>query len=119
MPARRVTSLLAAGLVFVISSTSLAQKDKSPRVASEAPPSPITNAAAIRSLEPEVAARRLPVRLQGIVTFIFNPNSCFVQDQTAGIYVGNGIEVGALEAGDIVSLEGVTDPGDYAPLIRP
>lgn len=79
----------------------------------------ITNAADVRGLNPERAAQRLPVRVQGVVTFTFNPRSCFVQDESAGIYVGNGVESPPLSVGDLVSVEGVTDPGDYAPIIVP
>jgi PAS domain S-box-containing protein len=57
--------------------------------------------------------------LQGVVTFIFNPRSFFLQDQSAGIYVGNGIEAPSLSPGDSVLVEGVSDPGDYAPLVQP
>jgi PAS domain S-box-containing protein len=80
---------------------------------------PFTNASAVRGLTPELAARRLPVRLQGIVTFSFNPRSCFVQDRSAGIYVGNGVEGPPLGAGDIVVVEGLSAPGDYAPIVEP
>jgi PAS domain S-box-containing protein len=80
---------------------------------------PLTNAAAVRGLTSEQAARGVTVRLQGIVTFSFNPRSCFVQDSSAGIYVGNGIEGPASKPGDIVLVEGVSDPGDYAPIVKP
>jgi PAS domain S-box-containing protein len=80
---------------------------------------PITSVAAVRSLTPEQAAGHLPVRLQGVVTFVFNSRSWFIQDASAGIYVGNGTEAPSLAAGDIVLVEGVSDPGDYAPLVQP
>jgi PAS domain S-box-containing protein len=59
------------------------------------------------------------VRLQGVVTFAFSTSSCFVQDKSAGIYVGNGAEFGALVVGDVVVIEGVSSPGEYAPIVRP
>ena len=79
----------------------------------------LTNAAAVRSLTPEQAAKGLPVQLQGVVTFVFNTASCFVQDSSAVIYVGSGAELGQLSAGDIVVLEGFSGPGEYAPIVRP
>lgn len=79
----------------------------------------LTNAAAVRELPPERAELRLPVRLSGVVTFGFDSYSCFVQDETAGIYVGNGERFAALTAGDVVVVEGVSGAGYYAPIVQP
>jgi PAS domain S-box-containing protein len=79
----------------------------------------ITNAEAVRELTPEQANRKLPVRLSGVVTFFFNGTSFFVQDESAGIYVGGGIESPPLTPGDRLLIEGVTGPGEYAPIVRP
>lgn len=78
-----------------------------------------TNAAAVRSLAPAEAARKFPVRLEGVVTYVFDRQSCFVQDHTAGIFVGNGNEFPELKPGDVVLVEGVSGPGEYAPTIAP
>ena len=82
-------------------------------------PSILTNAASVRDLPPDLASRRLPVRLRGLVTYSFYTNSCFVQDETAGIYVGNGAQFAAVTVGDVVVVEGVSSPGEYAPIIEP
>ena len=116
MPTSRVLGLLAGGFVCVIGSRVVP--------AAEAPgdtggQKPLTSVATIRGLAPEEASKHLPVQVRGIVTFVFNPRSWFIQDPFAGIYVGNGVEAPPLSVGDIVSLEGVSDPGDYAPLIQP
>jgi PAS domain S-box-containing protein len=88
--------------------------------AAEAPaPAVLTNAAAVRGLRPEVAAQRLAVRLEGVVTFVFDRGACFVQDSTAGIYVGSGTELPPIAPGDYIQLEGVTGAGEYAPIVRP
>jgi len=79
----------------------------------------ITNAASVRSLKPAEAARQLPVRLQGVVTYVFDRRACFVQDQTAGIFVGNGEEFPDLSIGDVVVVQGVSGPGEYAPTVAP
>lgn len=79
----------------------------------------LTNVASVRELSPAVASRRLPVALRGVVTFVFDRGACFVQDPTAGIFVGNGSELPDLVAGDFIALEGVTGPGEYAPIVRP
>src|SRR3974377_1073225 len=109
MPASRGIGPLLTWVAFVINGAAFMEAAETPAAASPVPP--LTNAATVRGLTPEAAAQRLPVRLQGVVTCIFNPRSCFVQDQSAGIYVGNGVEVPALAAGDTVLIEGVSDPG--------
>src|SRR5262245_52798465 len=79
----------------------------------------LTNAASVRELTPEEADRKYPVRLSGVVTFYFDTRSCFVQDESAGIYVGNGSEFPAVKVGDVVTIEGVSGAGDYAPIVKP
>src|SRR5262249_31688979 len=82
-------------------------------------PTLLTNAAAVRNLTPEEAVNRLPVRIQGVVTYVFDGSSFFVPASSAGIYLGGETEVGPLESGDAVIIEGVSGPGDYAPILRP
>jgi hypothetical protein len=65
----------------------------------------ITNAAMVRNLKPGEAARQLPVQLRGVVTYVFDRRSCFVQDQSAGIFVGNGEEFPDLSVGDVVMVQ--------------
>jgi hypothetical protein len=73
----------------------------------------------IRSLTPQQATNRLPVRVQATVTFWENNMySRFVQDETAGIYVGERTNLPALTAGQTVEIEGFTDKGDFAPVIQ-
>ncbi len=79
----------------------------------------ITNAAAVRGLSAAEAARQFPVQLRGVATYVFDARSCFVQDETAGIFVGNGAETPGISSGDLVILEGVSDPGEYAPVVKP
>ena len=79
----------------------------------------LTNAAAIRSLTPEESARHLPVRLRGVVTYFFDTRACFIQDQSAGIFVGNGSEGPHMSPGDFVTVEGTTGAGEYAPIVQP
>jgi signal transduction histidine kinase len=81
----------------------------------------LTNAQQVRELKPEDAGRNLPVRLRGVITYYDPPiNNLFVQDATAGIFVLVDTNMGAgLAAGKEIELEGVTAPGDYAPIISP
>lgn len=72
----------------------------------------------MRSLTPQQAGGHLPVRLKGVVTY-WEIYSRFVQDETAGIYLRENTNLPAVKAGQIVEIEGVTSPGEYAPIIVP
>jgi PAS domain S-box-containing protein len=78
------------------------------------------SATQVRQLSPEQAGKHFPVRLKGVVTFddelLF---SRFVQDETAGIYVRELTNVPAMQAGQLVEIEGQTDSGEYAPIVVP
>src|SRR6266403_2514665 len=90
-----------------------------PPVTEASPGWVLTSADAVRELTPAQAAQKVLVRLRGVVTFFFNTRSCFVQDETAGIYVGGGAEVPELRPGDLVLIEGVSGSGEYAPIVSP
>jgi len=85
------------------------------------PAQELLTAAQVRSLTPQQADQALPVRLTGVVTFCEEDlNSRFIQDDTAGIYFrGLNTNMPALTAGQKVEVEGVTSPGEYAPVIIP
>ena len=87
-------------------------------VAGRASTNVLTSIEQIRSLKPEDAAREIPVRIRGVVTFYYpNWGSLFVQDTKAGIYVDVGEQELDLNLEDWIELEGVTAAGDYAPMI--
>src|ERR1051326_3938758 len=74
----------------------------------------------VRRLSPEEAGQHIPVHLKGVVTFsdelLF---SRFVQDETAGIYLREITNTAPPNAGDQVEVEGLTDAGEYAPIVVP
>lgn len=79
----------------------------------------LTTVAQIRSLSAAEAGKQHPVKLRGVVTFYDDGLfSRFIQDDTAGIYlqVTNAL---TLKPGQIVELEGVTGPGEFAPVVLP
>ena len=80
--------------------------------------STLTSVDAIRQLTPEQAARALPVSLAAKVTY-WDPawKLLFVQDDSAGIFVAGHTGNPAPAPGDVVQLTGVTNPGDFAPVI--
>ena len=86
--------------------------------AAGAMPTTLTSVDAIRRLTPEQASRALPVSLEAKVTY-WDPGwkLLFVQDATAGIFVAGHTGTPETAPGDVVQLTGVTNPGDFAPVI--
>lgn len=81
----------------------------------------LTNAAAIRDLSATQAAHPLPVRLRGVVVTEAGPSAdraIVLADETAGIYIfGPTNTFAATHRGDLLEIEGVTDPGEFAPIV--
>ncbi|MDB6165937.1 MAG: hypothetical protein JWQ83_1077 [Lacunisphaera sp.] len=78
---------------------------------------PLTQAAAVLALPSDVAAQHLPVTLTGVVTAA-EPDweaKFFVQDASGGVFVtGTGRQP---QAGDKVTVTGVTFRGRFAPIV--
>lgn len=85
-------------------------------------PPVLTNVAQIRALSADEATRKLPVRIRGVVTFM-DPDLfvAFIRDETGGAYFSpRGSTAGPVarcRVGDLVELEGFTNPGRFAPHI--
>jgi signal transduction histidine kinase/CheY-like chemotaxis protein len=73
----------------------------------------------IRSLSVVEAARAYPVKLSGVVTYFDEVERLlFLQDREGGIFVDPPASFsGRLDAGTEVEIEGVSEPGDFAPSI--
>ena len=89
------------------------------------PEQPLTSAQQVREISPEQAAQGYRVHMQGVVTF-FDPEydvGLMLQDATGAIFVSLGKGTVQLSdatnviAGDKVEIEGVTEQGDYLPMI--
>jgi signal transduction histidine kinase len=79
----------------------------------------LTNAAQVRALSYDEALTRRPVRLRGVVTGE-GTTGLVVQDRTAGIFIfQRKLDVSWARRGDLVEVEGVSDPGEFAPVIWP
>lgn len=81
---------------------------------------PITSVAAVRSLSVEQARHGLPVSVEAVVTFYDKGYNCFVTDAQDGIFVSypkSLADVFQPKLGDRVRLEGVTESGDFLPVI--
>lgn len=79
----------------------------------------LTEARQVLNLPRHQARQGYPVRVKGVVTY-HDPAwaSLFVQDATAGIYVDLGKKTISLERGQWVEVEGVSAPGEFAPMIE-
>ncbi len=81
----------------------------------------LTNAAQIRDLTAEQAAKRLPVRLRGVVMDHASPTdyAIVLADETAGIYLLADTNLFQhTQSSDLLEIRGVTDPGQFAPIVR-
>jgi signal transduction histidine kinase len=88
--------------------------------ATAALPESLTTAAQVRALSEEEARAAVPVRLRGIFMGEADPEGIafVVQDGTEGIYVqGPAEQVAGLTRGDLLEIDGVTDPGGFAPYV--
>jgi hypothetical protein len=82
---------------------------------------PITNAAAVLALNATEAAQARPVRLLGVVMDQADPKErvLIVADDSAGVYVLAATHLLApYHQGDLLELSGVTDPGEFAPIVK-
>lgn len=80
----------------------------------------LTTAAQVRALTEEEARGAVPVRLHGVYMGEADPEGIafVIQDATEGIYVqGPAEQVAGLERGDLLDIDGVTDPGGFAPYV--
>ena len=116
----RSVTALRLGFCLRLLVLAVAGGARSGHAADEARPAPLTTAAAVRQLPPEEARRGLPVRLTGNLAIITVPRDALVLlDETDGIYVEVEQPVKkTLQLGDRLEIEGVTDPGDFAPIVR-
>ncbi|MCW1911967.1 histidine kinase [Luteolibacter sp. GHJ8] len=78
----------------------------------------LTRAGQVRRLKPEEAKKAYRARIRGVVTMA-GEHFLVIQDSTGGIYVRytpspSGV---APRAGELWELEGVTDPGDFSPML--
>ena len=91
----------------------------------------LTNAAQVRALTPALAGQHLSVRLHGVVTYGLETNTWIAEgksvtvvsatllDNTAGIYLEFATNVsGNWRRGDWLEVEGVSDPGKFAPVVK-
>jgi len=83
------------------------------------PETVLTTAWQVRRLRPTEARRGLPAKITGVVTWVSRV-AVVVQDSTGGVYVQWPSPDWAARprVGDYWEVEGVTDPGDFSPVVR-
>jgi PAS domain S-box-containing protein len=109
-----VLAILGGIVLFATITTGFAR-------AGDAPPfEELHTAEQIRRLTPEQAALHYPVKMRGVIT-VFDQSlyTRFLQDDTAGIYIGDNTNLPPLKPGQEIQIEGVTYPGEYAPILMP
>lgn len=85
----------------------------------------------IRSMSQSAAAEALPVRVRGVVTWRGFRDQMTVQDETGGcwllvsdarqrrLWATDDAVLRSIRVGHVLEIEGLTDPGSYAPGIQP
>ncbi len=83
------------------------------------PRPPLTTAAAVRALSATDAATAMSVRLEGVVLAVPEGPSLVLWDNTDGIYVSrSAAPLGRFTPGDWIAIEGITDAGNFAPMVK-
>ncbi len=82
----------------------------------------VTNASQIRNLTFAEASRPLPAKLRGVVVTEAGPSgnlAVVISDGTAGVYLlGTTNTFAGVHRGELLEVDGVTDPGEFAPIVR-
>lgn len=95
------------------------------------PAEPLRRIGDVRALSREKAAERLPVQVRGVVTWRGFRDQMTVQDETGGswllivearqrgIWTTDEATLKSIRVGHLLEIEGITEPGAYAPGILP
>jgi signal transduction histidine kinase/CheY-like chemotaxis protein len=80
----------------------------------------LTSSAAVHALSTPEAAKGYPVDITGVVTYADRIwNGAFLQDRSGAVYVDfRGVGAPALQAGDLIQVDGVTGGEGYTPSVR-
>jgi signal transduction histidine kinase len=90
-----------------------------PMVSGQPSTAVLTNCLDVLNLSPERARENRPVRVRGTVTtYIPGSHLCFVQDESAGIYIQPSPWPKELNIGEVVEVTGVSAEGRFSPIIH-
>jgi hypothetical protein len=80
---------------------------------------PLETCLDVLKLTPEQARENRPVHVRGTITsYVPASQLCFVQDETAGVYVQPSPWPRELQVGEVVEVEGVAAEGRFSPIIQ-
>ena len=71
----------------------------------------------VKLLTSEQASKRVPVRIEGTVTFANRYRDCFVQDHSGAVFILRSKTAEEFFPGQRIAIKGVTGTGDYAPIV--
>ena len=79
----------------------------------------LTTLRQVRSLPPNEAMRKYPVRVRAVVTYFDQPGYIFfIEDATDGIYVNpHELPIRGVQTGDLIELHGISQAGNFAPIV--
>jgi PAS domain-containing protein len=107
---------LRRGMFREISATNLAAANQiAPQKPAQLPT--LTRADQIRELPPAQAGWAYPVKLRAVVTLPYQRARTYVQDGAAGLFVRTRENHAALKPGDVVEIEGTSNPGWFVPIV--
>jgi signal transduction histidine kinase len=82
---------------------------------------PLTNVVQIRNLSASQAAQAVPVNFRGVVTSESSPSgrAVILADETGGVYLLAETNIfSRIRRGDLLEVQGVSDPGEFAPIVK-
>lgn len=106
---------------FIVALICLALSGPAPAALAQGAPPPLTNVAQVRQLTSMQATNRLPVKLRGVLLAEADPRpqAVIMADATGGIYLlATGNQLASYQRGDLLEVEGRSDPGQFAPIVR-
>lgn len=124
-PQTRKMRSLAIAIALFIAAAAPALPASEPSLQAQSPFRDIilTNAEQIRELSPSQTELAIPVSLTGVMIDAADPSprALILADPTAGIYIRAGNQntnmFTPFHRGDILHIHGVTDPGQFAPIV--
>ncbi|MGH7941167.1 MAG: sensor histidine kinase [Limisphaerales bacterium] len=120
---RAVASALTIGFCIAAAAPAVRAADVELPSQFQSHGSVLTNAEEVRELPPSQSQRAIPVSLRGVMIDAADPAplAIILADRTAGIYVrareDNTKLFSSFHRGDYLEIEGVTDPGQFAPIV--
>ena len=79
----------------------------------------LTQVRQVRELSSVQASWEYPVKLRGVITLTYQHTRTYLADETGGIFIRSRQFRGNFKSGDLVEIEGTSNPGWFAPIVVP